>query len=71
MQKKFKADEFSTLTSCDVITEQHNEFKKIAKLRKFSQQKLLNRSIYLYLNDESFRSKLENCFELKISGSQF
>ncbi len=34
-------------------------------------QKLTNRSVYLYLNDEKYREKIETMDELIISGSNF
>lgn len=71
MTKESLTQGFCKLTSVDVITDQHELFKKTSKLRKFSQQKLVNRSMYLYNKDEEFRKIVENCTDLKISGSQF
>lgn len=71
MAKIIKGSDISTLTSVDVITEVQKEFKKSALDRKFSQQKLVNRAMYLYVKNEVFRKIIEDCFELKVSGSQF
>ena len=61
----------TTLTSTEVIKNQHENFKQMAIPRKFSQQKLFNRSLLLYATNEEFRKMIENCNELKISGSNF
>ena len=34
-------------------------------------QKLVNRSVYLYLNDENFKQKIDETKDLKISGSKY
>ncbi len=49
-----------TLTSVKVQTDLFNDFKVECVRRKFSFQKLADRSIYLYLTDEDFRKKITN-----------
>ena len=49
-----------TLTSVKVQTDLFNDFKVECVRRKFSFQKLADRSIYLYLTDENFRKKITN-----------
>jgi hypothetical protein len=49
-----------TLTSVKVQTDLFNDFKVECVRRKFSFQKLADRSIYLYLTDEEFRKKITN-----------
>ena len=49
-----------TLTSVKVQTDLLNDFKVECVRRKFSFQKLADRSIYLYLTDEDFRKKITN-----------
>ena len=34
-------------------------------------QKLVNRTVYLYLNDDKFKQKLNETADLKISGSNY
>ena len=49
-----------TLTSVKVQTDLFNDFKVECVRRKFSFQKLADRSIYLYLTDEDFRKQITN-----------
>ena len=49
-----------TLTSVKVKTDLFNDFKVECVRRKFSFQKLADRSIFLYLTDEDFRKKIKN-----------
>jgi hypothetical protein len=51
-----------TLTSVKISTELWDEFRVEAIKRKFSFQKLAERSIYLYLKDEEFRKLITNQF---------
>ena len=54
-----------TLTSVKVEKELFEEFKIQTIRYKFSLQKLVDRGIYLYLNDEEFRNKLHNTNNLE------
>ena len=58
-----------TLTSVKVHQELFDEFKVASIKNKFNLQKLTNRAIHLYLNDEDFRKQLHNHTELVMSGS--
>ena len=49
-----------TLTSVKVQTELFNDFKIECVRRKFSFQKLADRSLFLYLTDENFRKQISN-----------
>ena len=49
-----------TLTSVKVKSDLFENFKIECVRRKFSFQKLADRSIYLYLTDEDFRKKITN-----------
>ena len=49
-----------TLTSVKVKTDLFNDFKVECVRRKFSFQKLADRSLFLYLTDENFRKKITN-----------
>ena len=49
-----------TLTSVKVQTELFNDFKIECVRRKFSFQKLADRSLFLYLTDENFRKQITN-----------
>lgn len=57
------------LTSVKVHEELFDEFKVASIKNKFNLQKLTNRAIHLYLNDEEFRKQLHNHTELILSGS--
>jgi hypothetical protein len=49
-----------TLTSVKVKSDLFNDFKVECVRRKFSFQKLADRSLFLYLTDEEFRKKITN-----------
>ena len=49
-----------TLTSVKIQTDLFENFKIECVKRKFSFQKLADRSVYLYLTDEEFRKKITN-----------
>ena len=49
-----------TLTSVKVQSNLFDDFKVECVRRKFSFQKLADRSIFLYLTDEDFRKKINN-----------
>ena len=54
-----------TLTSVKVKTDLFNDFKIECVRRKFSFQKLADRSLFLYLTDEDFRKKITNQINLE------
>tara|TARA_R110000803_G_scaffold45587_3_gene95994 strand:+ start:2600 stop:2785 length:186 start_codon:yes stop_codon:yes gene_type:complete len=49
-----------TLTSVKIQTDLFDNFKIECVKRKFSFQKLADRSLFLYLTDEDFRKKVTN-----------
>ena len=55
-----------TLTSVKVKSDLFDNFKIECVKRKFSVQKLADRSIYLYLTDENFRKQINNQTNLEI-----
>jgi len=55
-----------TLTSVKVKSDLFENFKIECVKRKFSFQKLADRSIYLYLTDENFRKQINNQLNLEI-----
>ncbi len=57
------------LTSVKVADNLFQDFKISSIKYKFNLQKLVNRAVHLYLNDEDFRKKLHNHTDLTISGS--
>jgi hypothetical protein len=69
MQTEYIMDK-NKLTSVKVNEELFEEFKVLCVRTKFSLQKLVDRSIHLYLTDDDFRKKLHNHTTLSLSGSQ-
>ena len=55
-----------TLTSVKVQSDLFENFKIECVRRKFSFQKLADRSLYLYLTDEDFRKKVTNQTTLEL-----
>ena len=55
-----------TLTSVKVKSDLFENFKVECVRRKFSFQKLADRSIYLFLTDEEFRKKITNQTNLEL-----
>jgi hypothetical protein len=54
------------LTSVKVEQELLQQFKEECVRHKFSLQKLVDRSIYLYLTQEEFKQKLHNQTNIKL-----
>jgi hypothetical protein len=57
------------LTSVKILKSLYNKFKMKTINTKMSLQKLTNRSVYLYLNDDGFRKTVNETDDLHISGS--
>ena len=49
-----------SLTSVKIKTELFESFKIECVKRKFTLNKLVNRAVYLYINDDEFRKQLHN-----------
>lgn len=58
------------LTSVKVKDDLFEEFKVLCVRTKFSLQKLVDRSIHLYLTNDDFKKQLHNHTNLSLSGSQ-
>ena len=65
MRKIFK------LTTVKILEKQYNDFRVIAVKKGMTLQKLVNRTIYRYITDDSYRHEIDNISELQISGSNF
>lgn len=57
------------LTSVKIHKDLFEKFKMETVLNKFTLQKLLNRAVDLYLEDEEFRNRIHNHLKLVTSGS--
>ena len=59
-----------TLTSVKVKSDLFENFKIECVKRKFSFQKLADRSLFLYLTDEGFRKQITNQINLEIKDDE-
>jgi hypothetical protein len=59
------------LTSVKVITELYKKFKNKTIDDEFSLQKLVNRSLNMFVYDEKFKNSVLNYDDLHQSGSKF
>ena len=57
------------LTSVKILQDLYGKFKVATVNTKMTLQKITNRSVYLYMNDEKYRDKIETTDDLTISGS--
>lgn len=59
------------LTTVKIIKNLYSNFKRISFDSNITLQKLVNRSVDKYIEDEKFRNEINNYTELEPSGSQF
>jgi methylaspartate ammonia-lyase len=59
------------LTTVKILKDIYSDFKKISFNNDMTLQKLVNRSIDIYLNDAEFVDKINSYNTLPISGSHF
>jgi len=59
------------LTTVKILTDVYSKFKRISFDSNITLQKLVNRSINRYVEDEDFRSEINEYTALQVSGSQF
>jgi hypothetical protein len=57
------------LTSVKILKSLYEKFKVNTINTKMSLQKITNRSVYLYLNDNKFKKDMDGFSQLHISGS--
>jgi hypothetical protein len=63
--------EKTQLTSVKILTSLYKDFKVFTITDGITLQKLVNRSLDLYMNDLNYRDRLTKYSELQVSGSQF
>lgn len=63
--------ENTKLTTVKIIKDVYSKFKKVSFDSNITLQKLVNRSLEKYSEDEQFRNEINSYNELQISGSQF
>ena len=59
------------LTTVKIIKDIYSKFKRISFDSNITLQKLVNRSVDKYIEDEDFRTEINNYDNLQMSGSQF
>ena len=59
------------LTTVKIVKEIYSSFKRISFDSNITLQKLVNRSVHKYINEEDFRNEINTYEELQVSGSQF
>lgn len=59
------------LTSVKIIKDVYSSFKKTSFDSDITLQKVVNRSLHRYINEEAFRKIINDYTELAESGSQF
>jgi hypothetical protein len=59
------------LTSVHILGDVYKKFKVNAIDGNINLQKLVNRSLDLYIKDESFRERINNYTDLAVSGSKY
>jgi hypothetical protein len=59
------------LTTVKIIKGVYSNFKRVSFESDVTLQKLVNRSVERYVNDDGFRKEMNEYITLQISGSQF
>jgi len=59
------------LTTVKIIKDIYSKFKRISFDSNITLQKLVNRSVDKYIEDEDFRTEINNYKNLEVSGSHF
>jgi hypothetical protein len=59
------------LTTVKIIKDIYSKFKRISFDSNITLQKLVNRSVNKYIEDENFRDEINNYEHLQSSGSAF
>jgi len=68
---KLKSNHETSFTSVHVFKDKYTLFKEAGVSSGMTLQKLVNRCVYLYINDPDFKKKIDAANDLQISGSAF
>ena len=68
---KLKGPHDTAFTSVHVFRDKYDQFKHLSVGNGMSLQKLVNRCVYLYVSDQTFRAKIDTTNDLQASGSSF
>jgi hypothetical protein len=59
------------LTTVKILKDVYSKFKRVSFDSNITLQKIVNRSLELYTEEEEFQAKINEFTELQSSGSQF
>lgn len=68
---KLKSSHETSFTSLHLFKDKYDTFKQLTVPNGMTLQKLVNRCVFLYNTDPDFRKKIDETFELQVSGSSF
>ena len=68
---KLKTNHDTSFTSVHLFKDKYTAFKEAGVANGMTLQKLVNRCVYLYINDPEFKKKIDEENALQISGSAF
>lgn len=68
---KLKGSHETNFTSVHIFSDKYLSFKQLGVSNGMTLQKLVNRCVYLYANDATFRDKVDKTNDLQVSGSAF
>lgn len=68
---KLKTSHDTSFTSVHLFKDKYTAFKEAGLSNGMTLQKLVNRCVYLYINDSEFRKKINEENALQVSGSAF
>ena len=71
MYKKQDMKVETKLTTVKILKGVYSNFKQVSFDSDVTLQKLVNRTVERYVNDEKFREEMNDYTDLQISGSQF
>ena len=63
--------ENTKLTTVKILKDVYSSLKKVSFNSDVTLQKLVNRTVEIYVNDVEFRKEMNEYVKLQISGSQF
>jgi len=68
---RLKSNHETSFTSVHVFKDKYANFKEVGITSGMTLQKLVNRCVYLYINDPEFKEKIDSTNALQVSGSAF
>lgn len=68
---RLKSNHETSFTSVHVFKDKYASFKEAGVTSGMTLQKLVNRCVYLYINDPDFKEKIDSTNTLQVSGSAF